>query len=154
MQSTCICYSICERKKYKYITRIEDDVMTLGAEKDRVMFYDETEAENYRQLAENTMTGCFQIVVEKLATNTRIERILENEKKNPLEIFDKSSDAVLDELRKGVEINVDGLSHKIFQIYSDTTDKNSIKEIFEAIFGVSFEEYLAYCEHAFETNDT
>ena len=150
MRPAPICYSICERKRYKYVTSVDNDTIKLGVEDDRLFFYDECDAENYRQLADETMDGCFQIIIEKMPTDVRIDRIIANDMQKQFETSTKDSNTVLTELIMPVGINVSELSHRIFQIYNNAEDKKSIKALFEAIFNISFDEYLAICESTVE----
>ena len=150
MRPARLCYAICERKKNKYITEVNGDTIILGKEENRILFFDENEAENYRQLADETLDGCFQIIVEKESRDHLIDRIMVSD----VYVGDsgdvKTSDSVLWDIIQNIDTDDYAISHRLFEIYQCTTDKQSFKEMFKVIFGVSFDEYLALCESAFE----
>ena len=143
MKNTRLCYSICERRRNKYITEVDGETITLGNEDNRVLFFDENEAENYRQLADDTMPGCFQIIVEKESNNHLIERIIASDVWSD---GDKNSNSVLWDIIQNIDTEDYAISHQLFEIYQETTDKNSFKAMFRVIFGISFDEYLEQCE--------
>lgn len=149
MKNTRLCYSICERKRNKYVTEVNGETIILGSEDNRVLFFDENEAENYRQLADDTMSGCFQIIVEKESNNHLIERIIASDVLNDAE---QNSDSVLWDIIKDIDTEDYAISHQLFEIYQETTDKKSFKEMFRIIFGVSFDEYLERCENNIKTS--
>ena len=140
------CYSIRACKQNRYIVDVDGDKVILGHEKNRLIFYDENDAENYRALCDDTMDDCFQIMVEKESKAHLIERIILSDEAKPYGTKSQNSDTVLADILKPVDFEISGIAHKIFKIYGTTSDKKSVEAMFEAFTGVSFAEYLGKCE--------
>lgn len=140
------CYSIRACKTDKYIVAVDGDTVKFGSEKNRLLFYDENEAENYQALCDDTMDDCFQIMVEKESNEHLIERIMVSDCNKPYGVPCENSDSALWKIIMNLDTDCYFIAHQLFKIYQETTDKKSFKEMFEVIFGISFEEYLKKCE--------
>ena len=138
------CYSIRACKQNLYVTDVCKKSVFLGPEKDRLLFYDETEAENYRALCDETMDDCFQLVEEK-------EQVVVSDVHFGL--FSKVADSVLWKIIMNLDTDDYAIANKLFEVYQETTDKSSFEKMFQIIFGVSFSEYLEKCAEATQNSD-
>lgn len=57
----------------------------------------------------------------------------------------RDADTILEDYLNNRETEISGIAEEIFGIYKNTTDKESVKAMFEALVGTSFDDYVEDC---------
>lgn len=57
----------------------------------------------------------------------------------------RDADTILEDHLDNRETEISGIAEEVFDIYKNTTDKESVKAMFEALVGTSFDDYVKDC---------
>ena len=57
----------------------------------------------------------------------------------------RDADTILEDYLDNRETEISGIAEEVFGIYKNTTDKESVKAMFEALVGTSFDNYVEDC---------
>ena len=57
----------------------------------------------------------------------------------------RDADTILEDYMDNRETEISGIAEEVFDIYKNTTDKESVKAMFEALVGTSFDDYVKDC---------
>lgn len=57
----------------------------------------------------------------------------------------RDADTILEDYLNNRETEISGIAEEVFGIYKNTTDKESVKAMFEALVGTSFDNYVEEC---------
>lgn len=81
------------------------------------------------------------------------ERIISNDINYVTELLDNTpdgviidADTILADILDSIDAEITGLAKDIFQIWQDAADKKAVEDLFAALTGVSFDEYLERCK--------
>lgn len=114
----------------------------------RNLIIEASKSETVNGLSEKGNNNSKDIVSKNCNNNLDSEAAVEKAKELTINTPNgviRDADTILEDYLDNRETEISGIAEEVFDIYKNTTDKESVKAMFEALVGTSFDNYVEEC---------